>query len=123
MTIVIGEITDGRVTGITKFGAFVEIAGPHTGLVHISEVADAYIRDINDILKVGDSVLVKIISSEGGKIGLSIKQAQTAPPVYEQAPEQPLREGGFEDQLARFMKDSNEKMASLKKHRESKKGR
>lgn len=71
-----GKIVNGKVTGITKFGAFVELEGGVTGLVHISEVSLNYVEDINEHLKVGDIVEVKVLPSEKkGKIGLSIKQA------------------------------------------------
>ncbi len=70
-----GAIVEGVVTGITNFGAFVELPGGAVGLVHISEVADAYVRDVNDYLKEQEKIKVKVINiDEKGKIGLSIKQ-------------------------------------------------
>ena len=73
MSIEVGSKLQGKVTGITKFGAFVELPEGTTGLVHISEVADNYVKDINEHLKVGDQVEVKVINVEkDGKIGLSI---------------------------------------------------
>ncbi|NLM53825.1 MAG: S1 RNA-binding domain-containing protein, partial [Firmicutes bacterium] len=51
MSIDVGSIVEGKVTGITNFGAFVELSNGQTGLVHISEVADAYVKDIKDYLK------------------------------------------------------------------------
>lgn len=79
MAIEVGNIFDGTVTGITKFGVFVDLGEKQTGLVHISEVAHGYVEDINDVLKVQDPVKVKILSIEGNKIGLSIKQTQAKP--------------------------------------------
>lgn len=79
MAIEVGNILDGTVTGITKFGVFVDLGEKQTGLVHISEVAHGYVEDINDVLKVQDPVKVKILSIEGNKIGLSIKQTQAKP--------------------------------------------
>lgn len=122
----VGSIVEGKVTGITKFGAFVEMENGKTGLVHISEIAKSYVKDINDCLKENDVVKVKILNiEENGKIGLSIKQA-----VVEQTPSfkysQPAAQSaniGFEDKLARFMKDSNEKLVTLKRHQEGRKGR
>ncbi len=77
MSIEVGSKLQGKVTGITNFGAFVELPEGLTGLVHISEVADNYVKDINDHLKVGDQVEVKVINVEkDGKIGLSIKKAK-----------------------------------------------
>ena len=79
MAIEVGNIIDGTVSGITKFGVFVDLGEKQTGLVHISEVAHGYVEDINDVLKVQDPVKVKILSIEGNKIGLSIKQTQAKP--------------------------------------------
>ena len=80
MSIEVGSKLQGKVTGITKFGAFVELPEGSTGLVHISEVADNYVKDINDHLKVGDQVEVKVLNVEkDGKIGLSIKKAKDQP--------------------------------------------
>src|SRR6478672_2443657 len=80
MSIEVGSKLQGKVTGITNFGAFVELPEGSTGLVHISEVADNYVKDINDHLKVGDMVEVKVINVEkDGKIGLSIKKAKDRP--------------------------------------------
>lgn len=122
MDLTVGSIVDGKVTGITKFGAFVEIAEGITGLVHISEVADAYVKDVNDFFKEQDMVKVKIVSiGDNGKIGLSIKQAVEKKPAPSYSPAK--NEVNFEDKLAKFMKDSNEKLVALKRHQEGKKGR
>lgn len=75
----VGSIVEGKVNRITKFGAFVELAPGKTGMVHISEVANSYVNDINDFLQEGQTVKVKILSiAEDGKIALSIKK--TLPP-------------------------------------------
>lgn len=74
----VGSIVEGKVTGITNFGAFVELEGNVTGLVHISEVALEYVKEIKDHLKVGDTVKVKVLSIDKNKIALSIKQALKA---------------------------------------------
>ncbi len=150
MSIAVGSVISGVVTGITKFGAFVDIGEGKTGLVHISEVADAYVKDVNDYLKVADKVQVKIINIEdNGKIGLSIRQAQ--PKVVsvshvkqdkEGKPNYPRKEFRqdrgkrdnrgkrdkvvsltFEDKLAKFLKDSDEVQQSLKLTSESRKRR
>lgn len=79
MQLEVGSILEGKVTGITKFGAFVELSPGKTGMVHISEVAATYVKEISEHLSVGDSVQVKIIGiSPEGKISLSIKQALPA---------------------------------------------
>lgn len=80
MSVEIGKIYEGKVTGITKFGAFVEIENRISGMVHISEVSSSYVNDINDVLKVGDQVKVKVIKeTDDGKISMSIKQTEVRP--------------------------------------------
>ncbi|MFC2948839.1 MULTISPECIES: S1 domain-containing RNA-binding protein [Virgibacillus] len=121
MSIEVGSKLQGKVTGITNFGAFVELEEGKTGLVHISEVADNYVKDINDHLTVGDTVTVKVINVEkDGKIGLSIKKAKDRP----KRPQRDNRERTetFESKMNRFLKDSEDRLASLKKHTESKRG-
>ena len=77
MALEVGSIVEGQVTGIARFGAFVELPEKKTGLVHISEIANEFVSDINDFLKVQDKVKVKVLSVDSnGKIALSIKQAQ-----------------------------------------------
>jgi len=115
-----GSIVQGTVTGITKFGAFVELPGGVTGLIHISEVADAYVNDVKDYLNEGDQVNVKVVSiDDNGKIALSIKQAQPRKAV---PPRGARSEVSFEDKLAKFMKDSNEKLTAQKRHQDGRKG-
>lgn len=118
----VGSIVEGRVTGITHFGAFVELAGGQTGLVHISEVADTYVKDVKDYLKENDVVRVKILSVEGGKIGLSIKQADPSyrPMRSRRAPSATRQ--SFEDKLSKFLKESDERLSDLKKSQDSKRG-
>lgn len=82
MQLEIGAILEGKVSGITKFGAFVDLPDGKTGMVHISEVAPTFVNDIHDHLSVGQVVKVKVLTiSEDGKIGLSIKKATTTPPA------------------------------------------
>jgi S1 RNA binding domain protein len=139
MSIEVGSKLQGKVTGITNFGAFVELPEGSTGLVHISEVADNYVKDINDHLKVGDQVEVKVINVEkDGKIGLSIKKAkdrpEPAPRSHSNSNSQRPRQGrpndrnisprpeNFESKMARFLKDSEDRLSSLKRNTESKRG-
>ena len=75
MQIEVGKIVDGVVTGITKFGAFVDIGNGNTGLVHISEIANTFVNDVHDFLQEGQTVKVMVLSAENGKINLSIKKA------------------------------------------------
>ena len=83
--LVVGNIVEGKVTGITKFGAFVDLGDGKTGMVHISEVAPTFVKEIRDFVKENDTVKVKVLSiSEDGKISLSMKKAepqQAAPSV------------------------------------------
>lgn len=80
MAVEIGKIYEGKVTGITKFGAFVEIENGISGMVHISEVSNSFVNDINDVLKIGDAVKVKVIKkTDDGKISMSIKQTEARP--------------------------------------------
>ncbi|NLJ24697.1 MAG: S1 RNA-binding domain-containing protein [Firmicutes bacterium] len=120
MAIEVGSIVEGRVTGITNFGAFVELADGKTGLVHISEVADAYVKDINDYLKQNDRIKVKVININGNKIGLSIKQVNgtnTSNRVNRRISRQ-----DFEDRLSKFLKDSEQRQQDLRKSQDSKRG-
>ena len=81
MQLEVGEIYEGKVTGITKFGAFVTFEGGQTGMVHISEVAPTFVNEIKDFLTEGQDVKVKVLSiSDEGKISLSIKKALPEPP-------------------------------------------
>ena len=74
-------IINGKITGITKFGVFVELDKGVSGLVHISEVSNSFVKDINDVLKVNDEVKVKVLDcTDMKKISLSIKQAQENKP-------------------------------------------
>ncbi|UFU01481.1 S1 domain-containing RNA-binding protein (plasmid) [Radiobacillus kanasensis] len=126
MSIEVGSKLQGKVTGITNFGAFVELPGGTTGLVHISEVADNYVKDINEHLTVGDEVTVKVINVEDdGKIGLSIKKAKETANTGRRKPHQKNnreRTETFEAKMNRFLKDSEDRLASLKKNTESKRG-
>lgn len=146
MSIEVGSVVEGVVTGITNFGAFVELPGGKVGLIHISEVADVYVRDVKDFLKEQDKVKVKVLTvDERGKIGLSIKQLQPPKPAeqsasvpgagysnYKSAPrrapandfKRPNRFNApsFEDKLTKFLKDSDERLTDLKKNTDSKRG-
>lgn len=119
MSLEVGQIVEGKVTGITNFGAFIELPGGQTGLVHISEVADKYVKNVNDFLKQGDLVKVKVLTLDKGKIGLSIRQAQPSAERYNN-PKQNRQ--SFEDKLAKFIKDSDERQSDIRKSLESKRG-
>lgn len=129
MPVEIGNIVEGKVSGITKFGAFVELPDGRTGLVHISEVSSEYVKDINTHLKENQKVRVKVLSMDDkGKVSLSIRKAQaeekgrTKRPAEIDWQKESSSNISFEDRLAKFMKDSDEKMSDLKKNFESKRG-
>ncbi|GKW47689.1 MULTISPECIES: S1 domain-containing RNA-binding protein [Planococcus] len=136
MSIEVGSKLEGKVTGITNFGAFVQLPTGATGLVHISEVADNYVKDINDHLKVGEMVEVKVMNVEAdGKIGLSIRKAKPQPEGAPQRPDRPQRprpsnnrsferapKENFETKMAKFLKESEDNLTSLKRATESKRG-
>lgn len=122
MAIEVGNKLKGKVTGIKNFGAFVELPEGKSGLVHISEVADSYVENIAEHLKVGDEVEVKVLTiGDDGKISLSIKKAKerprkSAPPKVEKKPED------FEKKLSNFLKDSEDRLTSIKRQTESRRG-
>jgi len=127
MQLEVGTILEGKVSGITKFGAFVTLPEGKSGLVHISEIANSYVNEVSEHLSMGQTVKVKVISvSEEGKISLSIRKALPAPPKREYAPRQqssgqqsarapfPRAQAtsgnqSFEDKLKQFMADSDSK--------------
>ena len=81
MQMQVGQIVEGKVTGITNFGVFVDLGEGKSGLVHISEIAQTYVSDVKEFVKVGDVVKMKVLNvSEDGKISLSIKRAQEPKP-------------------------------------------
>ncbi|NLB17478.1 MAG: S1 RNA-binding domain-containing protein [Syntrophomonadaceae bacterium] len=109
-----GQIIEGTVQGTTKFGAFIQLENGTIGLVHISEIADTYVRDVNDYLHTGDRVRVKILNVSEGKVGLSIKQAR------ERERPKKVDKGNLDDKLNRFFKESDERLQSLKLTKETK---
>ncbi len=130
MSFEVGQIVEGTVSGITSFGAFVELGGGKTGMVHISEIADAYVKDIHAYLKLHDKVRVKVLTvDEKGKISLSIRKANEGKKSARPADVDWGKElhgansgGSFEDTLSKFMKDSEERLLDIKRNRESKRG-
>ena len=110
MTFEVGTILEGKVTGITKFGAFVSLPEGRSGMVHISEIASSYVKEVTDHLSMGQQVRVIVLGEdERGRISLSIKKA------VEQKPKEPPSQS-FEDMLSKFMSDSGEKISSMKKN-------
>ena len=123
MSLEVGAIVEGEVTGITNFGAFVQLPEGKVGLIHISEVSNVYVKDVHDFLKEKDI-------DARGKIGLSIKQL-TPPPAPQPKPQRPAVNTerrsfkpapalSFEDKLSKFLKDSDDRLLDLKRNTESK---
>ena len=141
MAIEVGNIFEGRVTGVKPFGAFVALPEGRVGMVHISEVSNEYVQDIAAVLHDGDTVKVQVINvAPDGKIALSIKRTQPAPERGHRPqgggnggprPNQPRQKReekprvwqpkapaksdnlSFEDMMSRFKSQSEEKMADL----------
>ncbi|MBQ2704598.1 MAG: S1 RNA-binding domain-containing protein [Clostridia bacterium] len=128
-----GAILNGKVSGTTRFGVFVDLGDGKTGMVHISEVASTFVENISDFITVGQEVKVKVLGiGEDGKISLSIKRAQEreqrerrpAPRKPVAPPDRPT--GGewverrsdnlsFEDMMSKFKQTSDDKMSDLKR--------
>jgi S1 RNA binding domain protein len=136
MQLEVGTVLEGKVTGITKFGAFVELPGGKTGMVHISEVAPTFVKEIRDFVTENQTVKVKVMNiSEDGKVSLSIKKAiapaprsntpaprASRPGNYEWQPSRRNDASSFEDMMSKFKQTSDEKISDLKKCMESKRG-
>ena len=140
----VGSVVEGKVTGLTDFGAFVELEDGGTGMVHISEVSTSYVKNIREHLQEGQTVRVKIISiDENGRINLSIKKAEapqdgapqrsrppkpqgqrrSAAPAVWQGPKTAPTEGqSFEEMMARYKQVSDEKITDLRRSGDSKHG-
>ena len=134
MALEIGSVVEGKVTSIAKFGAFVLLPEGKSGLVHISEIANAFVSDVGEFVQVGQSVKVRVLNiSEDGKINLSIKRAEEQSTAAARAPRAPYRPDGahqrenaapkmcevaprsenqeFEDKLKKFMQESDSRIA------------
>lgn len=134
MAIEIGSTVKGAVLKVADYGAIVRLPEGSTGLVHISEIANTYVRDIRDFISEGDEVNVKVLRlGPKGRFELSIKQCGLDPLTAQHAknhtygsPQAPVAAGvgiSFEDRLSKFMKDSEERMHDIKRRNESKRGR
>ena len=145
MQLEIGKIYNGKVKGITQYGAFVDIDGGGTGMVHISEIANTFVSEIREHLTENQEVKVKVIGiNEAGKVSLSIKKAveNPAPPkhrkpydgnrsqnqnrnkpnVWEPKKQTPQSEMSFEDMMSHFKQSSEERMCDLKRSTDRKNG-
>lgn len=148
MELAVGTIVSGKVTTITKFGAFVALPEGKSGLVHISEVANSFVSDVHDFLTEGQEVSVKILAiTPDGKINLSIKQTQPQQPRADRGSYRPRQdrprqdrprpertasaaaqpaavpaELSFEDKLKQFMTASDSKQSELNRYMQAKRG-
>lgn len=152
MSIEVGSKVPGKVTGITNFGAFIDLGNGKTGLVHISEISDSFVKDIRDVLSVGDEVTVKVLTiGDDGKIGLSIRKAVDKPQeaagssrpsskpssTYQRSDRggskgynksrgssyaQKDKKEDFDSLMNSFLKDSDDRLSSLKRNTEGKRG-
>ena len=119
MVVETGAIVEGTVVKITPYGAFVELPDGRSGLVHIREIADVYVKDVRDYLKEQEKVKVKVLGlNERGKLDLSVKQALTP----EERASRARVKTSFEDKLKAFMKESEERLLDLKRNTEAKRG-
>lgn len=127
MPIEIGSEIEGKVTGVAKFGAFVELPEGKAGLVHISQISDNYVTDISKHINVGDIVKVKVLgSAKEGKYDLSMKQVgkthwEVKRPRSRDGSDKPPP-GSFEDKITKFLKQSDEKQSDFKRNLDSKHG-
>ena len=146
MELTVGDILEGKIKSITNFGAFVSLPENKTGMVHISEVANAYVSDIRQHLTEGQDVKVMVIGLENGKVNLSIKRlqprqprenaskrefkpagdarpAQNTRPAPAPAPAPKTADQLFEEKLKAFMAESDSKIASCKQYSDRNRGR
>lgn len=147
MSLEVGNKVEGKITGLAKFGAFIDLGNNKTGLVHISEVSDKFVEDINEELKVGEIVTVKVLTIDNdGKIALSMRDKEKE--ALEKKKQQPKREfqtretnnrrpsptfnkrsnnnqnnsQDFDSLMNDFLKDSETRLSSIRKNTESKRG-
>ncbi len=144
-----GSVVDGKVVRIKPFGAIVQLEGGAQGLVHISQIANGFVQDINEHVAIGDSVKVKVISvdEENKKIALSIRDALPKPqrPQHQQnnrprehknnyeprgakqsfsndAPQVKVPVNDFEEKMKEWLKQSNERQAGINKRNNRRNG-
>ena len=143
MDLNVGAIVEGKVKSITNFGAFISLPENKTGMVHISEVANAYVSDIRQYLTEGQDVKVMVIAVEGNKINLSMKRLEPKPqrernfgrpaqgvrrqarsaPAPEQPPAPKTADQIFEERLRQFMSESDSKLSSMRQYYDKGKNR
>ena len=116
-----GDIVEAEVFKVTSFGAFVKLPTGQRGLIHISQVADNFVENISDYLKLGDKLEARIINIDGNKIDLTLKkpkQEKKESSPYPKAKE--FRVNTFEDKLQGFLAKSDERLSELKGNTQAK---
>ena len=134
MELTVGAILEGKVKSITNFGAFISLPEGKSGLVHISEVANAYVSDVRQHLTEGQDVKVLVLSVDGTKVNLSIKRLEEKPQREDRparpAPARPAAPRNtptpppapktadqlFEEKLKAFMSESDSKISSCRQY-------
>lgn len=120
MSLAVGDVVEGVVSNLTKFGAFINFEDGSTGLVHISEISDTFVKEVSDVLEKDQKVKVKVLSiDDKGKVALSIKACIEKKPLVIKTEKADVNIE-FEDKLAKFLKESNEKLEQ-KRSREKQK--
>lgn len=138
MSLEVGNKVEGKITGLAKFGAFIDLGKNRTGLVHISEVSDKFVEDINQELEVGQIVTVKILSiDDNGKIALSMRnrekeaeqKQEIKKPKSHHKPGKSFnrntnnrRSKDFDSLMDDFLKESESRLSSIRKNTENKRG-
>lgn len=144
MSLEVGNKVEGKITGLAKFGAFIDLGDNKTGLVHISEVSDKFVEDINDELKVGQIVTVEVLSIDNsGKIALSMRNREKEAAEKKEQPKKEYQKRetsnrrpskpfnkkqsnnnnqDFDSLMNDFLKESETRLSSLRKNRDSKRG-
>jgi S1 RNA binding domain protein len=119
MSVDTGSIIEGTVVKITNYGAFVELPDGRSGLVHIREIADTFVKDVHDYLKEQEKVKVKVLGlNDRGKLDLSVKQALSP----EERVARVRAKASFEEKMKAFLKESEERLLDLKRNTEAKRG-
>jgi len=139
---IIGQIVEGEITHITKFGAFIRLENQEEGLIHISEISNDYVTTIEDYVKVGDKIKIKVLARNNkNKLELSIKQSgiETEPKEPKEQPKEPNDQKtidnekplflhkkssnqGFEEKLTSFLKRSEERQIDIRRNLKVKQG-
>ncbi|WP_041082706.1 S1 RNA-binding domain-containing protein [Thermotoga profunda] len=118
----VGDVVKSKVTQITKFGAMVTLESGEAGFIHISKIANQYVKNVEDFLKQGQEITARVIGkTKDGKWELSLKEQKGSEKGSEE--QKGTSKAEFEKKLARFMKESERKMAEYRKRVEKKGGR